>query len=221
LDPAAIAAAALACFVDSDLRPRLAAPESAAEGAGEDTVAVVVLTADAGGAPPGAPEPAAEGAGENTVAVFVLVADAGGAPPGALAAGVDAGTTAVPAGGSCAGGVRGVNDDVSAGGEGVDSPAAGASPVDAGCGDASDKISGGDSAKLAAAISLQACARRNATASGVLRISAELKRATVVRSDVACASADRASVLALNIRDSWMPAALSRLAAFAPRGRDW
>jgi len=192
LDPAARAAAALAFVVDSDRRPRLAAPEPAAEAAGEDTLAVVVLTADAGGA-----------------------------PPGALAAGVDAGITAVPAGGSCAGGIRGVDDDVSAGVEGVDSPAGGASPVDAGGGDASDKVSGGDSAKPAAAISLRACASRNATASDVSRISAELKKDTVVRSDVACASADSASVLAFNIRDFWMPAALSRLAAFAPRGRDW
>jgi len=105
----------LTCFVDSDRRPRLAAPEPAAEAAGEDTVAVVVLTADAGGVPPGASEPAAEAAGEDTVAVAVLTADASGAPPRALAAGVDAGTTAVPAGGSCAGGVRGVDNDVSAG----------------------------------------------------------------------------------------------------------
>jgi len=211
----------LACFVDSDRRPRLAAPEPAAETAGEDTVAVVVLTADAGGAPPGAPEPAAEAAGEDTVAVVVLTADAGGAPPGPLAAGVDAGTTAVPAGGSLVGGIRGVDDNVSAGVEGVDSPTAGESLADAGGGDASDKVSGGDSANPAAAISLRVCARRNATASGVSRISAEFKKATVVRSDVACASADSVSVLALNIRDSWMPAALSRLAAFAPRGRDW
>jgi len=211
----------LACFVDSDRRPRLAGPEPAAEAAGEDTVVVVVLTADAGGAPPGAPEPAAEAAGENTVAVVVLTADAGGTPPGALAAGVNAGITAVLAGGSCAGGIRGVDDDVSAGVEGVDSPAAGAPPVDAGGGDASDKVTGGNSAKPAAAISLRACAQRNATASGVSRISAELKKATVVRSEVACATADSASKLALNIRDYRIPAALSRLAAFAPRGRDW
>ena len=138
LDPAARAAAALACFFDSDRRPRLAAPEPAPEAAGDDTVAVVVLTADSGGA-----------------------------PPGALAAGVDAGTTAVPAGGSYAGGIRGVEDDVSGGVEGVDSPAAGVSPVDAGGGDASDKVSCGDSANPAAAISLRACARRNATAFGV------------------------------------------------------
>jgi len=218
MDPAARAAAALASFVDSDRRPRLAAPEPATEAAGEDTVAVVVSTADAGGAPPGAPETAPEAAGEDTVAVVVLIADASGAPPGALAAAVDAGTTAVPAGGSCAGVIRGVEDDVSAGVKGVDFSAAGASPVDAGGGDASDKVSGEDSAKPATAISLRACAQRNATASGVSRISAEIKKATVVRSDVACASADCGSVLALNIRDSWMPAAFSRLAAFAPRG---
>jgi len=192
----------LACSVDSDRRPRLAAPEPSAEAAGEDTVVVVVLTADAGGAPPGAPEPAAEAAGEYTVAVVVLTADAGGAPPGALAAAVDAGIIAVPAGGSCAGGIRGVDDDVSAGVEGVDSPAAGAPPVGAGGGDASDKISGGNSAKPAAAISLRACARQNTTAFGVSRISSELNKATVVRSEFACASADSASVLALNIRDS-------------------
>ena len=111
----------MACFVDSDRRPRLAAPEPAAEAAGEDTVAVVVLTPEAGGAPPGAPEPAAAVAGEDIVAVVVLTADAGGVPPGALAASVHAGTTAVPAGGSCAGGIRGVDVDVSAGVEGVDS----------------------------------------------------------------------------------------------------
>jgi len=92
----------------------------------------------------------------------------------ALAAGVDAGTTAVPAVCSCAGGIRAVDVDVSAGVEGVDSPAVGAFPVDAGGGDASDKVSGGDSANPVAAISLRACARRNATASGVSRISAEL-----------------------------------------------
>jgi len=211
----------LTCFVDSDRRPRLAAPEPAAEGAGEDTVAVVVLTADAGGTPPGAPELAAEGAGEDTVAVIVLTADAGRAPPEAIAAGVDAGSTAMPAGGSCAGGIRGVDDDFSAGVEDFDSSAAGASPLDTGGGNASDKVSGGNSAKPAAAISLQAIARQIATASGVSRISAELKKATVVRSDVACASADSASVLALNVRDSWMPAALSRLPAFAPRGCEW
>ena len=191
LDPAARAAAALACFVDSDRRPRLSAPKPAAEAAGEDTVAVVVSTADAGGA-----------------------------PPGALAAGVDAGTTAIPAASSFANGLRGFRVDVSASVEGVDSPAAGAFPVDAGGGDASDKVSGGDSANPARAISLRACARRNATASGVSRISAELNISTVVRSDAACASADSASVLALSIRDSSVPAALSRLAAFEPRGRD-
>jgi len=213
LDPAARAAASLACCVDSDRWSWLAAPEPAAEATGEDTVAVVVLTADAGGAPPGAPEPAAEAAGEDTVAVVVVTADAGGAPPGALAAGVDAGTTAVPAGGSCDGGICTVDDDVSAGVHVVDSPAAGASLVDAGGGDAFDIVSGGDSANPATAISFQACARRNATASGVSRISAEIKRATVVRSDVACASAGSASVLALNKRDSSMPAALSRLSS--------
>jgi len=84
----------------------------------------------------------------------------------------------------------------------VDSPAAGASLVDTGGGDVPEKVSGGDSANPAAAISLQAYARRKATASGVSRISAELKKATVVRSDVASASADSVSVLALNIRDS-------------------
>jgi len=162
----------LSCFVGSDRRPRLAAQEPAAEAAGEDTVAVVVLTADAGGA-----------------------------PPGALASGVDAGTTAVPAACSCAGGIRGVDVDVSAGVEGLHCPAAGAFPVDAGGGDAPDEVSGGDSANAAAAISLRACARRNATASGVSRISDELKKVTVVRSDVACASADSASVLALSMRD--------------------
>ena len=113
LDPAARAAASLACCVDSDRWSWLAAPEPAAEATGEDTVAVVVLTADAGGAPPGAPEPAAEAAGEDTVAVVVLTADAGSAPSGALAAGLDAGNTAVPAGGSCAGGMRGVDDGAS------------------------------------------------------------------------------------------------------------
>ena len=86
MDPAARAAAALASFVDSDHRPRLAAPEPATEAAGEDTVGVVVSTADAGGAPPGAPETAPEAAGEDTVAVVGLIADAGGAPPGAPSA---------------------------------------------------------------------------------------------------------------------------------------
>jgi len=163
----------LACFVDSVRWPRLAAPQ-----------------------------PAAEAAGENKFANIVLTSDAGGAPPRALAAGVDAGTTALPAVCSCAGGIRGVNVDVSAVMEGVDSPAAAAFPVDTGGGDASDKASGGDSANPAAVISLRACARRNATASYVSRISAELKKATVVRSDVACASADIASVLAFSICDS-------------------
>jgi len=60
--------------------------------------------------------------------------------------------------------------------ESVDSPAAGASLVDTGGGDVSEKVSGGDSANPAAAISLQAYARRKATASGVSRISAELKK---------------------------------------------
>jgi len=101
------------------------------------------LTVETGEVPPGAPEPAAEAAGEDTVAVVVLTADAGGAPSGALADAVDAGTIAVPAGGSCARGIRGVDDDVSPGVEGVDSPAAGASPVDAGGRDASEKESCG------------------------------------------------------------------------------
>jgi len=133
----------LACFADSDRRPREAAPKPAAEAAGEETLAVVFLTVETGEVPPGAPEPAAEAAGEDTVAVVVLTADAGGAPSGALADGVDAGTIAVPAGGSCARGIRGVDDDVSPGVEGVDSPAAGASPVDAGGRDASEKESCG------------------------------------------------------------------------------
>jgi len=115
---------------------------------------------------------------------------------------------------------------VRAGVEGVAFPSAGTSAPVAGVEAAAvpareDKVPGGDTSNPAAAISLRAWARRKATASGVSRISALLKNATVVRSDVAWASADNASVLAFSIRDAWMSSALSRLAAFEPRGRDW
>jgi len=147
-----------------------------------------------------------------------------------LAAGGDAGTSAAPAAGACAGagagGVRGVEVDVRAGVKGVACPSDSTSAPVAGVEAAAvpareDKVPGGDTSNPAAAISLRGWARRKATASGVSRISAPLKIATVVRSDVARANTDNASVLSFSIRDAWMSSALSRLAAFGPRGRDW
>jgi len=118
----------------------------------------------------------------------------------------------LPTGGGC-------TSDTAAGA--VDDPAsvAKAAAVPAG----PDEIAGGDEDKSmsAAAISLRACILRKAIASGVSRISAVLKNATVVRSVVARASASRASELSLSVRDARMSSLISRLAALEPRGRDW
>jgi len=86
-----------------------------------------------------------------------------------------------------------------------------------------DDIAGGDEDKSmpAAATSLRACILRKEIASGVSRINAMLKNATVVRSVVARASASRASELSLSVRDARMSSLISRLAALEPRGRDW
>jgi len=128
-----------------------------------------------------------------------------------LAAGGDAGTSAAPAAGACAGagagGVRGVEVDVRAGVEGVAPPSAGTSVPVAGVEAAAvpareDEVPGGDTFSPAAAISLRAWARRKATASGVSRISALLKNATVVREDVARANADNATMLDFSIYDT-------------------
>jgi len=201
LDAAARAAAALACLVTSDRRPRLAAPEPSAEAGGADVLAAVSMTARAGGSGP------------------VL-----------LAAGGDAGTSAAAAAGACAGacagGRRGVEVEVRAGVEGVAPPSAGTSAPFAGVEATAvvaseDKVPVVETSNPAAAISLRACARRKATASRVSRISALLKKATVVRSEVARANADNASVLAFSIRDAWMSFDLSRLAALEPRRWDW
>jgi len=73
----------------------------------------------------------------------------------------------------------------------------------------------------AAAISFRACIFRKEIASGVSRISAEVKKATVVGSDVACASASIAFELALSVRVVRMSSAISRFAVFMPRGRAW
>ena len=53
------------------------------------------------------------------------------------------------------------------------------------------------------------------------RISAVLINATILRWAVACASAWRASVMALSMRGARMSSDLPRLEALAPRGRDW
>ena len=84
-----------------------------------------------------------------------------------------------------------------------------------------DKLPFGETSNPAAASSFRACARRKVTASGVSCISALLKKALVVRSEVAQVHADDASVLAFSMRKAWMSLALARLAAFEPRGRDW
>jgi len=85
-----------------------------------------------------------------------------------------------------------------------------------------DDIVGGDEDKCipAAGISLRACIMRNAIVSGVSRISAVLKFATVVRSVVARASASRAAELSLSVRDARMSSLVSRLTSMEPRGRD-
>ena len=131
LDAEARAAAALACLVTSDRRPRLAAPEPSAEAGGADVLAAVSMTARAGGSGP------------------VL-----------LAAGGDAGTSAAPAAdacdGACAGGICGVEVDVSAVVKGVAPPSAGTSTPFAGVEAAAvaaseDKLPVGETSSPAAA----------------------------------------------------------------------
>jgi len=86
-----------------------------------------------------------------------------------------------------------------------------------------EDIAGGDEDKSmpATAISLRACIFRKAIASGVSRISAVIKNATVVRSVAARASASKASELSLSVRDARMSSLIYHFAALEPRGRDW
>jgi len=127
------AAAALACFLTSDRRPRLAAPEPEADTGGADLLAAVVKRAPS--------------------------SSSGLAP---VAAGADAGTSAASAAGACAGGDRGVNADVRASVSSVVTPSAGTSEqavgVEAAAVPASDEIlTGGDTFSPAAANSFPAC----------------------------------------------------------------
>jgi len=157
----------------------------------------------------GVPRPVALGTGAVVAgAAGVLSPDAGGdCTSDSTAAGL------LPTGGG------GRTSDTAAGA--VDDPAsvAKAAAVPAG----PDDVAGGDEDKSipGAAISLRACILLKAIASGVSRISAVLKNATVVRSVVARASASRASELSLSVRDARMSSLSSRLAALEPRGRDW
>jgi len=157
----------------------------------------------------GLPQPVDLGTGSVVLgAAGVLSPDAGGdCNSDSTAAGL------LPTGGG------GCTSDTAAGA--VDDPASVAKA--AAVPDGPDDIAGGDEDKSmpAAAISLRACILRKAIASGVSRISAVLKNATVIRSVVARASASRASEMSLSVRDARTSSIISRLAALEPRGRDW
>jgi len=210
VDAAESAAAAFACFVTWDRAPRLGVPGPVFLGAGNVVAgAACVLSPDAG-----------DDCTSDSTAAGLLRTGGGECTSDTSAGAVDdlACTSDSTAAGVLPIGGGRCTSDTAAGA--VDDPAyvAKAAAVPAG----PDNIAGGDKDKSmpVADISLRACILRKAIASGVSRIFALLKNATVVRSVVARASASRASELSLNVLDAWMSSLISCVAALEPRGRD-
>jgi len=242
VDAAASAAAAFACLVTWDRAPRLGLPRPVVLGTGSVVAdAAGLLSPDAGGdctsdstaagfLPAGGggctsntsagPVDDLACTSDSTAAGF-LPAGGGGCTPNASAGPVDdlACTSDSTAAGLLPTGGGGCTSDTAAGAVEDPESVAKVAVVPAG----PDDIAGGEEDKSmpAAAISLRACILRKTIASGVSRISAVLKNATVVRSVVARARASRASELSLSVRDARISSLISLLAALESRGRDW